>query len=327
MTIRTRLPRTNRCRRACIFLACLALLSGCGSGGPERRNAAAGKEGQPVIGVSLLNLSNEFIVMLHNAMEAKAKELHVRLIVNDAERSAEKQVRQVESFIAQKVDAIILNPCEVEASSPAVDKARAAGIPIVNVNSETRSAPTAFIGSRDEESARLAMEYIARRLGGKGNVLMMHGFMGQAAQIKRDRGAREVLAKYPGLKLLADQTAEWDRAKAIGLMENWIQAYGPQINAVFAQNDEMGMGALIALERAKLKDKVVLASVDAIADALKAVQDGRLDATVFQDARGQGSGAVETALKIVRKQPYETAVFIPFQLVTRENVARFLAKP
>src|SRR5262249_22263408 len=99
---------------------------------------AGGRKG-PVVGVSLLNVSNEFIVMLNKSMDAKAKELGVELIVNDAQRSAERQVQQVESFVAQKVDAIILNPCEVDASSPAVDRAIAAGIPIVNVNSETRS--------------------------------------------------------------------------------------------------------------------------------------------------------------------------------------------
>jgi inositol transport system substrate-binding protein len=286
---------------------------------------SCGRQKKPAvtIGVSLMNLSSEFIMMLNKSMEAKAGELGVRLIVTDAQRSAERQVQQVESFVAQRVDAVVLNPCEVEASSPAVDRAVAGGIPIVNVNSETRSAPTAFVGSRDEESARIAMDYIARRLNGKGNVVMMHGFMGQAAQIKRDRGARDVLAKNPGLKLLADQTAEWDRAKAMTLMENWIQGYGSKIDAVFAQNDEMGMGALIALEQAKLKSKVVVASVDAIADALQAVKDGRLDATVFQDSRGQGATALETALKILRKQPYEKEVYIPFQLVTRENVAKY----
>ena len=276
------------------------------------------------IGVSVLNLSSEFIVMLNRSMEAKARELGVQLIVSDAERDPVKQVRQVETFIAQKVDAIIINPCEVEASAPAVDKAIAAGIPIVNVNSETRSAPTAFVGSRDAESARIAMDYIARRLKGRGNVVMMNGFMGQAAQIKRDRGAREVLARSPGLKLLADQTADWDRAKAMTLMENWIQSYGPQLNAVFAQNDEMAMGALLALEQAKMKGKVIVVGVDSIADALQAVKDGRLDATVFQDANGQGAIAVETAVKIVRKQPYEKQVYIPFQLVTKENVGQFL---
>ena len=144
----------------------------------------------PVIGVSLMNLSNEFIVMLNKAMEKRAKELGVTLIVNDAQRSPEKQVQQVESFIAQHVDAIILNPCEVEASSPAVDKALAAGIPIVNVNSETQTAPTAFVGSRDEESARMAMEYIAQRLGGKGNVVMMHGLHGPGRPDQARRRAR-----------------------------------------------------------------------------------------------------------------------------------------
>jgi inositol transport system substrate-binding protein len=304
-----------------LLLGCL--VNGCGRGKPDSSGADAGPK-RVVIGVSLMNLSSEFIVMVNKALEARAGELGAKLIVNDAQRSAEKQVQQVESFIAQKVDAIILNPCEVEASSPAVDKAVAAGIPIVNVNSETKSVPTAFIGSRDEESARLAMDYIARRLKGQGNVLMMHGFMGQAAQLKRDQGARQVLARQPGLKLLADQTAEWDRAKAMTLMENWIQSYGGKIQAVFAQNDEMGMGALIALEQAKMKDKVVVASVDGIADALQAVKDGRLDATIFQDARGQGGKALETALQILRHQPYEKQVFIPFQLVTQDNVGGFL---
>ena len=300
-------------------------LTACGrsDSSPNSGGSSAGAK-QVVIGVSLMNLSSEFISMINEALAAKAKELNLKLVVNDAQRSPEKQVQQIESFIAQKVSAIILNPCEVEASSPAVDKALAAGLPIIKVNSETKSRPTAFIGSRDEESARIAMEFIAKRLNGQGNVLMMQGFMGQAAQLKRDAGAREILAKYPGLKLLTSQTAEWDRAKAMNLMENWIQSYGAKIQAVFAQNDEMGLGALLALEHAKLKDKVVVASVDAIADALRAVKEGRLDATVFQDARGQGGAALDTALKILRQQPYEKEVFIPFQLVTRENVAQVL---
>ena len=316
---------TMQARIFAATLIALGLLSGCGRRDSSGTNEPATPATRPItIGVSMMNLSNEFIVMLDKAMEAKAGQLGVTLIVNDAQRSAEKQVQQVESFIAQNVDAIILNPCESEASSPAVDKAVAAGIPIVNVNSETRSAPTALVGSHDEESARIAMEYLAKRLGGKGNVVMMHGFMGQAAQIRRDRGARDALAGHAGLTLLADQTAEWDRAKAMALMENWIQSYGDKIDAVFAQNDEMGMGALIALEQAKRKDKVIVASVDAIADALQAVRDGRLDATVFQDAEGQGGGAVETAVRIVKKQSYEKRLYLPFQLVTKENVNRYV---
>jgi inositol transport system substrate-binding protein len=308
-----------------LVLGCIAF-AGCKPSEP----ASNYKEVKPestktiTIGVSLMNLSSEFIVMINAAIEKRAKELGVSLLINDAQRSPERQVQQVESFIAQKVDAIILNPCEVDASSPAVTKALAAGIPIINVNSETKVTPTAFIGSRDEESARIAMQYIAGRLNGQGNLVMMHGFLGQAAQIKREAGAKEVLAKYPELRMLADQTADWDRAKALNLMENWIQSLGPKINAVFAQNDEMGLGAVLALENARMKGKVIVVSVDGIADALQAVKKGRLDATVFQDAAGQGGTAVETAVKIVRKQTFDRETFIPFQLVTEDNVNQFL---
>ena len=297
----------------------LAVLCGCGRSGNQDAH-----DGRPVIGVSLLNLSNEFVVTVREAMVARAKELNVRLIVNDAQRSPERQVQQIETFLAQKVDAIVLNPCELEASSPAVQKALAAGVPIINVNSETKAVPSAFVGSRDEESARLGMAYIAERLKGEGGVLMMEGYMGQAAQLKRNQGAREVLAKNPGLKLLAAQTAEWDRAKAVTLMENWLQSYGPSIKAVFAQNDEMAMGVLLALERAGRKKDIVVVGVDAIADALQAVRDGRLDATVFQDGKGQGRGAIETALRLIHKEPVEKEIFIPFQLVTKENAANFI---
>jgi len=277
-----------------------------------------------IIGVSLLNVSNEFIVDIKEAIEAKARELEVKVIVNDAERSSEKQIQQVESFIAQKVDAIILNPCEVQASSPAVNKAVKAKIPIINVNSETRSEPTAFVGSRDEESAEIAIKYIAKRLKGQGKIVMMHGYPGQAAEIKRTEGAKAAMKKYPGLELIAEQTANWSREEGMSLMENWLQAYKGNIDAVFAQNDEMGMGALKALLSAGVKDKVVLVSVDAIADALKAVKDGQLDATVFQNAQSQGGTAVETAIKIIKGQPYQKKVFIPFELVTKENVDQYL---
>lgn len=290
-----------------------ALICGCGP-----------KDERPVVGVSLLNLANEFIVKIESALEDEAKQLGVRLLVNDAQRDAGRQIQQVENFIAQGVNAIVLNPCELEASSPAVEKARAAGIPIVNVNSETSATPDAIVGSSDEESARLAMEFIAEKLNGKGGILMMHGFMGQAAQIKRDAGAREVLAKFPDMKLLAAQTADWDRAKAVTLMENWLQSHGDKISAVFAQNDEMAMGALLAIENAGRKKEILVVGVDAIGDALQAVKEGRLDATVFQDGECQARQALRAAVALSRGESVEKQTFIPLQLVTKENVGGFL---
>ena len=302
-----------------ILLITILLFSGC-------NQASKTQEGsnKMVIGATMLSMQNEFIVNVSDEMEKKAKELGVELIIVDAEHSPLKQIEQVESFIAQKVDAIILNPCEVEASSPAVAKALAANIPIINVNSATSAKPTAFVGSDDVESGRIAMRFIAQKLGGKGNIVMIHGFMGQAAQIQREQGAREILKEFPNLKLIAHQTGEWDRAKSMSLMENWIQSYGTQINAVFAQNDEMGLGALKALQDAGMKDKVVVVGIDAIPDALQAVKKGTLDATVFQNAKQQGAGAIETAVKIATGKPFEKELLIPFQLITKENVNTLL---
>lgn len=306
-------------KASCIIYVCccLAILS-CNNGDGKKKT---------VVGVSMLSLQSEFVVNVKDAMEQRARELDLSLVIMDAERTADKQVRQVESFISQKVDAIILNPCEFEASSPAVEKAKAAGIPLINVNSETKTLPDAFVGSKDDTAAEIAMERIVQLIKQQGNIVIMDGYMGQAAQIKRSQGAKKILAKYPGVKVLAEQTAEWDRAKAMTLMENWIQSYGSKINAVFAQNDEMGLGALQALEQANMKTKVVVVSIDAIADALLSVQEGRLDATIFQDAKGQGNGAVETALKIIKKEPLASnAVYIPFQLVTKETVGGFIKR-
>ncbi len=300
-----------------LFFASICLLLSCNSSKKEEKNKL-------VIGASMLSMQNEFIVNIADEMQKKADELGVELIMVDAEHQPLKQIEQIESFIAQKVDAIILNPCEVEASSPAVEKAIAAKIPIINVNSATKATPTAFVGSNDVESARIAMNFIAEKLGGKGNIVMIHGFMGQAAQIQREAGAREILKKYPNINLLAHQTAEWDRAKGMDLMQNWIQSYGTKINAVFAQNDEMGLGAVKALQTAGMKDKVIVISIDAIKDALNAVKKGDLDATVLQNAHRQGAGAIETAVKIAKKQAFEKEVMIPFQLVTKENVGEFL---
>ena len=251
------------------------------------------------IGVTLMDFSTEFGIGLKDYMTAKADAMgDVELTVVDAGGDAAKQLQQVETFISQKVDAIIMQPQEQEACSPAIDKAKAAGIPIINCNSLTITEPDAYVGSNDSESAEIAMTYIAEQLGGKGNVLMMHG--------------------HPG------QTADWDRAEAMTLMENWIQAYGDQINAVFCQNDEMALGALNALVQAGKKDNVLVVGVDAIDDALQSVKDGKMDATVYQDCKGQAEGAIEAAYKLAKGESVEKEILIPFILVTTENVDEYL---
>lgn len=303
-----------------ILISLILFITGCNQSESDKNNASD----KIVIGISMLSMQNEFIVNISDEMQKKAEELGAELIIVDAERSPLKQIEQVESFIAQKVDVIILNPCEYEASSPAVTKALEANIPIVNVNSATRVRPTAFVGSNDVESGRIAMKFIAEKLGGKGNIVMIQGLNGQAAQIQREQGAKEIMEQFPGLNMIAQQTAEWDRAKSMDLMQNWIQSFGTKINAVFAHNDEMGLGAVKALQDAGMKDKVIVVSIDAIADALQAVKKGDLDATVFQDARKQGAGAIETAVKIARGQQFDKEFLIPFKLLTKGDVDSYL---
>ena len=273
------------------------------------------------IGVTLMDFSTEFGIGLKDYMTAKADAMgDVELTVVDAGGDAAKQLQQVETFISQKVDAIIMQPQEQEACSPAIDKAKAAGIPIINCNSLTITEPDAYVGSNDSESAEIAMTYLAEQLGGKGNVLMMHGHPGQTAEVKRTEGAMDILAQNPDMTLLDEQTADWDRAEAMTLMENWIQAYGDQINAVFCQNDEMALGALNALVQAGKKDNVLVVGVDAIDDALQSVKDGKMDATVYQDCKGQAEGAIEAAYKLAKGESVEKEILIPFILVTTENV-------
>lgn len=300
------------------LLAASAFLSGCKKSEPR-------KEGEIRIGFSSRDLSAEYTAKLSEAVVDYAKtKPGVKLVMVDAQSDVQKQFSQVENFIAQKVDAIILNPCELEASTPAVDRIKAAGIPLVLVNQVTKSAGDAYIGSNDFEAGRIAMEAIAKKLNGQGGVLMLHGIMGTSAQLQREAGAKEIFAKYPGLRLVDQQTASWDRAKAMALTENWIQAHKGKFAAIFAHNDEMAMGALLALERAGLKKDVTVIGIDAIAQALTAVKEGRLDATVFQDAVGQGKGSVDAAILLAKKQPCPKETMIPFKLVTRDNLSDFL---
>lgn len=273
------------------------------------------------IGVTYQNLQNEFIVNIAKAVEEKAKELDVTLIESDGQGKAEVQISQVENFIAQHVDAILLIPFDKEGCAPAVQKAVAAKIPLVVFNAQVTNVELAntYVGSDDMEAGRIEMQYIADLLKGKGNIAIIHGPNGHSAEVQRTEGNKEILKKYPDIKVLFEQTANWDRAQALSLTENWLQT-GKPLNAIVAQNDEMALGAYKAIEAAGKAKDVPVIGIDAIADALKSVKEGKMAATVFQDAHGQGATAVEMAVKILKGEQVPKVVNIPFKLITKENV-------
>ena len=263
------------------------------------------------------------MITIQDAARQKAKALGVKLVEADGQGKAENQISQIENFIVQKVDAIVLNPFDRNSCAPAVDKAVAAGIPIVVVNSivDNLDKAVAYVGSNDIEAGRIEMQFLADKMGGKGRLVIIHGPNGHSAEIQRTQGIREILAKYPDIIVVAEQSANWDRAQAMALMENWLQG-GKQIDAVAAQNDEMALGASKAIVASSHKE-IIVAGIDAITDGLAAVKRGALAGTVFQDARGQGGLSVSAAVDVVsgRKVPHMN--YIPFQLVTEANLSQF----
>ncbi len=279
-----------------------------------------------MIGATMQGLKAPYVVSVKKHLEAYAATIpNVKLFVVDGEADPNKQVSQVENYIAQKVDGIILNPISYDGCARAVDMAVKAGIPITTliVRVSNQDKATSFVGSDHKESGIMEAEMMVEDIGGKGNIVVIEGEMGIDAQIQRMLGYEEVLKKYPDIKIVAKQAAYWDRDKALKLTENWLQA-GRQFSVVLSQNDNMAMGALKAIEDAGLAGKVHVYGIDGDTDALEAVRDGRLKATVYQDAKGQAEQAIDAIIAAIKGEKVEKAYVIPFQKVRKDNVVKFL---
>jgi inositol transport system substrate-binding protein len=282
------------------------------------------------IGVTLSAFEHQFLVKVREAMTEKAKELGVQIQFVEAQGDIGKQLNQIQTFISQGIDAIIVNPVDTMATPKMTKLVTEANIPLVYVNlqpaEETLPKGVAYVGSEEIVSGKLQGEAIAKLLNNKGNVVIMMGELATQAAVLRTEGVEKVVAQHPEMKIVGKQTANWRRNEAIDLMNNWL-VEGTKINAVVANNDEMAIGAVLALQQAgKDVKEVVIAGIDATADALAEMEKGNLDATVFQDAKGQGRGAVETAVKLIKGEKVESFVWIPFELVTPQNYKEYLKK-
>lgn len=272
------------------------------------------------IGVSLQNLSEDFMIMLQGAMENKVTEYDgVKLIFNDAESDSAKQTSQLESFIAQKVDAVILSPVDADAMAPAVKEVVDAGIPCITCSADvTGDMGQVWVGSENADGGATEAKFVAEQLGGKGNVAILRGPLGAFAEQGRFKGYEEVFGQYEDIQIVFDQTANWQRDEAMSLVENWLTT-GTEINAICCQNDGMALGAYEAVKAAGKQDEIIITGIDAIEDALNSIKAGEMAATCFQDAIGQGEGALEMAIKAINGEHIEYTN-IPFELVTIDNV-------
>lgn len=292
------------------------------------------------IGVAMGEFDDNWLTILRNGMIDHAKTLSdVTLQVESADRNLDKQLSQLNNFVANKVDAIIVNPVDTDATVPMSELATKAGIPLIFVNRqpvnvESLPARQAYVGSNDLDSGTLQTKQVCHLLeaAGKGsgaNIYVMEGELSNQAARQRTQDIHDVIAtpECNFIKIIDEQTAHWLRDPAQSLMANWLTT-GTSFDAVIANNDEMAIGAIQAMRAGGIdtKNGVIVAGIDATQDALAAMKAGDLKVTVFQDAVGQGKGAVNTAVSLVKGERVESKVWVPFLLVTQENMDQFANK-
>ncbi|MCD1263226.1 sugar ABC transporter substrate-binding protein [Shinella sumterensis] len=286
------------------------------------------------IGVTMAQFDDNFLTVLRNGMSDYAKTMDgVQLQIEDAQNDVAKQQSQIQNFIASGVDAIIVTAVDTDATAAMSKAAADAGIPLVYVNREPVNVDQlpekqAFVASEETVAGTLETQEVCRLLNGKGKAVVMMGELSNQGARMRTKAVHDVLATdaCKGIEIVEEQTANWQRTQGQDLVTNWLAA-GVEFDAVIANNDEMAIGAVQALKAAgRSMDSVVIAGVDATQDALAAMAAGDLDVTVFQDAAGQGKGALDAAIKLAKGEKVEAKVYIPFQLVTPANIADYQQK-
>ena len=293
-------------RRAIAILALLAL---------------AGLASGQSIGLSVSTQNNPFFVSLQEGAQAAADAAGANLITVDAQDNVSKQVSDIEDLIVQGVDVIIINPTDSAAVVTAVAQANGAGIPVITVDRASDGGEVAFhIASDNVAGGFMAGEYLCERLGGEGLAVELEGIPGASAARDRGAGFNEYMTENcQGVEIIARQTANFDRAQGLSVMENILQAQA-EIDGLFAHNDEMALGALQAIQGTG-RD-IVVVGFDATPDAVQAVEECRMAATVAQQPELMGQLSVEQALEIAggAQVPAETEYLpVDLQLVVNEE--------
>ena len=308
-----------------VLVLALGMLTACGGGADDE--APAG-DAEKTIGYASCNMNDTFQTYVAEAATAKAQEIGYKIDIKDAQEDVVKQQDQVNTMIEMGYDAIIVVPVDTAAMGPITDAVTAAEIPLVYVNRNpfgTEQPPEGvyYVGSQEIVAGQLQGEYLVEKMGESGGVGILMGILSNEGAVKRTEGNEEILSKYPDIKILAKEAGDWQSDKGMNLTENWLTAYGDELTAILANNDNMAIGALQALEAAG-RDDIIVMGVDAIPDAVNLVKEGKLDATVLQDAKGQGEVGVSVADKAAKGEAQDAVTWIDFVLITPENVDEYL---
>lgn len=279
------------------------------------------------VGVALANFDLNFVSILRTQMQAelKANQLNGQFV--DAKGDVALQVQQVDDFINQGVDAIILNPVDTQGVSPMIAAARKANIPLIFVNRKPEvklSGEMAYVGSDSALGGEMQMEALAKRMNYKGNVAILMGALSNEEARERTRAVEAVIAKYKEMKVVEKQSAKWQRNEAVDVVSSWLLNQRP-VDAIAANNDEMAIGAIMALSQAN-NEKILVAGIDGTPDGQQFVKNGKMALTIFQDAKGQATGAVQVTKALLEKRKVQEYNWVPYQTITPENYAAFAAK-
>lgn len=292
--------------------------------GVAHAGCASGDSG-PKVTLALSTLSNPFFADLRDGAAAAARSAGIDLAVVNAQDNPENQLDQLRTAAVNGSRAVIVNPVDSDAAKPAATAVMDQGIPLIAVDRGiTDRTPGSFIASDNVAGGRQAATLLAELLGGTGKIAVLEGQPGASATRDRGAGFLEELRKHPGLEVVASQTANFDREDALDVMTNMVQA-APGIQAVYAHNDEMALGAAVALGSRAGKD-VKIIGFDGGGDALDAVKAGTLSGTIAQSPRELGRQAVLQALRAVQGQPLQPSVRVSVTTVTSKNVDEFVAK-
>ncbi|MFE7011115.1 substrate-binding domain-containing protein [Streptomyces sp. NPDC057651] len=274
------------------------------------------------LGLSVSTLNNPFFVQMKAGAQAEAKKEGIKLTVTDAQNDASQQANQLQNFTSEGMSSVIVNPVDSDAVGPAVRGANKADIPVVAADRGVNKAKTAtLVASDNVAGGRQAAKTLADKLGGSGKIVILQGTAGTSASRERGQGFAEGLKAYPGIKVVAKQPADFDRTKGLDVMTNMLQA-NAGVDGVFAENDEMALGAIKALG-SKAGKSVAVVGFDGTPDGLKAVEAGTLYASVAQQPKELGRIAVQNAVRAAQDKKVAEMVKVPVKVVTSKNVASF----
>lgn len=284
-----------------------------------------------VIGAPMVSFADKWQTYLQDSIrDFDAKHDDVEIKLSDANNDPARLLNDVETFIDQKVDALLVVPTDPNIIKVIGRKAQKAGIPLVIVNRKPNDADmqyiTSYVGSDEIEGGRIQANYIVNALNGKDSqAIILMGILGLDATTKRTSGNKEIFSQHDNIKVLSEQEGKWDRAKGLEIAENLLAAH-KGLNVIVSNNDEMAIGAILASRKLGIKDEdIVIVGLDATPDALEYLGKG-LDATVFQSAQGQGATGAEMAYLAAKGENVPAVKWVPFELVTPDKKEEYQAK-